>query len=619
MDIKGIWNFLRRPTFNGDGLVVDTDSVDTLDNIDLTGITTGQGVTWDGGDLVPADLLASTGGSDTHIQYNNGGVLGGEANFTYDDTTGIATIFADSYEGYSEQSLAIGDSSYGTVRVGNGYIGVCDRVTGNLDMDGSMYFRNAGGVSSNIEFLFLESPGNTVRFAIPTSGVGNATWNPRSMLLAGPDPSDDTAVTVGYWQGVGIFGNLSCDTSGSGADLGVQNDLEVGGDVFTDSIKESTAASGVTIDGLLVKDGGIPEGAVTEHEAAVNHDALTNFVANEHINHSSVTFTAGTGMTGGGTLAANRTFNVIGANSIDANANDIQLVNDEASPGADQVYGTNGSGVKGWKADPAVGAVWGSITGTIGDQTDLQAELDDKVSGPVAGTDNVLARFDGASGSVIQTGAVLLTDLGNLLVVNGSAGAPTYSFNTDTDNGIYRVGEDILGFSTSGSERFRIEANGTLSVQGTSNYEALVTHDDDIPNKKYVDDASAGGGLPDEYFKGSGTGTSTTTSTSPQPKVSVSCTGLSSGYTYAVLYSMDVGHASDDKEAIARVAVDGTTKCSATQSGKGATGVNYWNFGGVIYFTGESGTVYVDLTYSAGGDGGTAYSKSAYLQIWRVE
>lgn len=37
-------------------------------------------------------------------------------------------------------------------------------------------------------------------------------------------------------------------------------------------------------------------------------------------------------------------------------------------------------------------------------------------------------------------------------------------------------------------ERLRIESNGTLSVIGTTDYETLVTADDDIPNKKYVDD-----------------------------------------------------------------------------------------------------------------------------------
>jgi len=41
--------------------------------------------------------------------------------------------------------------------------------------------------------------------------------------------------------------------------------------------------------------------------AAINHDSLIGFVANEHIDHSTVSITAGTGLTGGGTIAANRT------------------------------------------------------------------------------------------------------------------------------------------------------------------------------------------------------------------------------------------------------------------------------------------------------------------------
>ncbi len=48
------------------------------------------------------------------------------------------------------------------------------------------------------------------------------------------------------------------------------------------------------------------------------------------------------------------------------------------------------------------------------------------------------------------------------------------------------------GGTVGGTLRFTIEANGTLNVAGTANYEALVTHDDDIPNKAYVD-AAAGG------------------------------------------------------------------------------------------------------------------------------
>lgn len=43
---------------------------------------------------------------------------------------------------------------------------------------------------------------------------------------------------------------------------------------------------------------------------AADHDSLTGFVANEHIDHTAVTFTAGNGLTGGGDISANRTFDI---------------------------------------------------------------------------------------------------------------------------------------------------------------------------------------------------------------------------------------------------------------------------------------------------------------------
>ena len=58
---------------------------------------------------------------------------------------------------------------------------------------------------------------------------------------------------------------------------------------------------------------------------SIDHDALTNFVANEHIDHSGVAITAGTGLTGGGDITSSKTLNVIGGKGIIANADDIQV------------------------------------------------------------------------------------------------------------------------------------------------------------------------------------------------------------------------------------------------------------------------------------------------------
>ena len=52
------------------------------------------------------------------------------------------------------------------------------------------------------------------------------------------------------------------------------------------------------------------ENTLVSSSAAIDHDQTTNFVADEHIDHSSVTLTAGDGLSGGGDITTNRSFAV---------------------------------------------------------------------------------------------------------------------------------------------------------------------------------------------------------------------------------------------------------------------------------------------------------------------
>ena len=45
-------------------------------------------------------------------------------------------------------------------------------------------------------------------------------------------------------------------------------------------------------------------------EGTIDHNSLANYDANKHIDHTGVTLTAGVGLVGGGTIAANRTFDL---------------------------------------------------------------------------------------------------------------------------------------------------------------------------------------------------------------------------------------------------------------------------------------------------------------------
>jgi hypothetical protein len=59
--------------------------------------------------------------------------------------------------------------------------------------------------------------------------------------------------------------------------------------------------------------------------AGVNHNLLLNYVADQHVAHSAVTLTAGAGLTGGGDISANRTFDVGAGTGIAVSANDVAI------------------------------------------------------------------------------------------------------------------------------------------------------------------------------------------------------------------------------------------------------------------------------------------------------
>lgn len=50
---------------------------------------------------------------------------------------------------------------------------------------------------------------------------------------------------------------------------------------------------------------------------------------------------------------------------------------------------------------------------------------------------------------------------------DGSAALPFYSWGSDTDIGMYRIGTNTLGFSTKATERMRINPNGQIEVNNT--------------------------------------------------------------------------------------------------------------------------------------------------------
>jgi hypothetical protein len=100
-----------------------------------------------------------------------------------------------------------------------------------------------------------------------------------------------------------------------------------------------------------------------EHEVGgadlVDHDNLTNFVADEHVDHTGVTATAGAGLTGTQNIATTFTFAVGAGTGIVVNADDVQFsyVDAGADPtlGADEcVFSNEGASDGGWVCEGPV-------------------------------------------------------------------------------------------------------------------------------------------------------------------------------------------------------------------------------------------------------------------------
>jgi hypothetical protein len=89
------------------------------------------------------------------------------------------------------------------------------------------------------------------------------------------------------------------------------------------------------------------------------------------------------------------------------------------------------------------------------------------------GTTNRLDLATGDSLNLVsgdyQVGATTVINSSRIhLAANGSAGTPAFTFSSDPNTGIFGNGSDILGFSTSGSERARFDANGNLGIGSTT-------------------------------------------------------------------------------------------------------------------------------------------------------
>jgi len=266
--------------------------------------------------------------------------------------------------------------------------------------------------------------GNTETFIIVTYQDSDGTIDFVVPVKDEDDMASNSDVHLATQQSIKAY----VDNSISGSSLyafktitGITNDVVA--DATSDTLTLSSANAILSIVGNSTTD----TITFTVDETQINHDNLSGFVANEHVDHSSVSINAGTGLSGGGDLTTSRTLALshLGLESLsDPNADRIMFWDDSEGalkwlrPGAGLAINTSEMDIElalpsdenlvgYWSFDDGTGTVAVDGSGNGNNGTLVNMEEADWVDGVVG----KCLSFDG-SGEYVDCGADASLDLG---------------------------------------------------------------------------------------------------------------------------------------------------------------------------------------------------------------
>jgi hypothetical protein len=157
---------------------------------------------------------------------------------------------------------------------------------------------------------------NSTDVTLVTTSHDYLSLSGQAITLGTIDISDDTNLVGG--TGITLTGDTLSTT-----DSEIVHD-SLSGFVANEHINHSsvsiTAGTGLSGGGDLTT-----TRTLSTNDSEIVHDNLSGFVGNEHIDHSGVTITAGSGLTGGGDITTTRTLNVGAGTHITVNADDVAV------------------------------------------------------------------------------------------------------------------------------------------------------------------------------------------------------------------------------------------------------------------------------------------------------
>jgi len=314
-------------------------------------------------------------------------------------------------------------------------------------------------------------------------------------------------------------------TDGSGS-VTWQNESG-GSDTFTtiqvDGVAVSTNAPTLDFDDsdFTLTESPVDSFDITIDDSGIDHDSTTNYVANEHVDHSSVILTAGDGLSGGGNITASRTFDVdlneLTTETSIASDDFIAMV-DNTDSGSGKITFANFEGAI--NHDSLTGFVtnehidWTaasdnfSTTGTASiDGIDIESNTSNSihigdVPASMTGISNVFVGF--GSGDDITSGATN-TGIGNNALRSLSTGSNNVGIGSvsgasvTTGSNIISIGGSTGGFASTTSNHISIGFNSGPTNDTISNTIAITpsTCFTDASNQMILGSTSGGSGITD--------------------------------------------------------------------------------------------------------------------------
>ena len=171
----------------------------------------------------------------------------------------------------------------------------------------------------------------------------------KKIIQVGDGVSNITLVKLGE-QNTGslhLSGDLTASNAQLSGDIRINGNIYLGDTLSNDNIQIQASLSGslipsasneydlgstsklwknAYITSASILDISLPASNIVSSSIQIDHDATTNFVSNEHINHANVSILAGNGMSGGGTIASTRTLTLDTSSSTFTNGVKLSLI-----------------------------------------------------------------------------------------------------------------------------------------------------------------------------------------------------------------------------------------------------------------------------------------------------